>query len=341
MRSVQLRAAGSWFLTGPLGTLIFFLLAAPAGAQGAQGALETPAAPVYDVPRLEGIAIDGKAEDWGERGFRVDILADAFGKVPPASDYSAKFRLGWNDRGLLVLVTVTDDVFFEPAVKLTELWKGDSLEFFVAAERGGSESYQVVIAPGCDPRNPNLRSHISDYRKSKGEKLTVEAARAKSDKGCVMEALLPWKNLAIEAEEGKEVAFQFYANDVDKPGQRTQLLWYPVPEANTDTHRMYRLRLAAQPSPPVQAAAFGQYDAEGKAVVNVAAVPDLKGRKVRVKEGDKKLGEEKLRLEDSAAVAQILLKPKDKGAPYGPLTLWLDDSLLASLTLPPPPPPAK
>jgi len=331
MRSFRLLALGSRHSAAPLLPLAFVLLTSLARAA------DTPASPVFDVPKLDGITVDGKADDWGDRGFRVDILADAFGKVPPAKDFSAKFRLGWNENGLLVLVTATDDVFLEPATKPEELWKGDSIEFFVCTERGGSDSYQVVVAPGCDPNSPEIRTNISDYRKNKGEKLTLEVARTKTDNGYVMEALLPWKNLAIEPQEGKEVGFQLYANDSDKVDQRTQLLWYPVPEAHSDTSRMYLLRLAAKPSGAVQAAAFGAYDADGKAVVSVVGVPALKGKKVKVKEGDKKEGDEKLQAGDGAVTAKIVLKSKDKGAAYGPLTVLLEDEVLTTITLPQPP----
>jgi len=327
----RLLAPGSWHSAAPLlpfACLLFVSLSVAAG---------TPATPVFDVPKLDNITIDGKADDWGERGFRVDILADAFGKVPPAKDFTAKFRLGWNENGLLVLVTVTDDVFLEPATKPEELWKGDSIEFFMCTERGGNESYQVVVAPGCDPNSPEIRTNISDYRKTKGEKLTLEVARTKTDKGYVMEALLPWKNLAIEPQEGKEVGFQLYANDSDKVDQRTQLLWYPVPEAHSDTNRMYLVRLAAKPSGAVQATVFGAYNAEGKAVVSVAAVPELKGKKVKVREGEKKEGEGKLESEDGAATVKIVLKSRDKDRPYGPLTVQLEDEVLTTITLPEPP----
>ena len=64
--------------------------------------------PLYDIPRLDKIKIDGKGDDWGNRGFRVNILANTSGKVQPSTDIDASFRLGWNDRGLLVLVAVKD-----------------------------------------------------------------------------------------------------------------------------------------------------------------------------------------------------------------------------------------
>jgi len=331
MRSSRLLIPGSGHAAAPLLSLACLLLTSLVLAA------ETPASPVFGVPKLDNTAIDGKEDDWGDRGFRVNILADAFGKVPAAKDFVAKFRLGWNENGLLVLVTVSDDVFLEPATKPEELWKGDSIEFFMCTERGGSDSFQVVIAPGCDPNSPEIRTNISDYRKNKGEKLALEVARTKTDKGYVMEALLPWKNLAIEPQEGKEVGFQLYANDSDKADQRNQLLWYPVPEAHSDTNRMYLVRLAAKPSAPVQAAVFGAYDADGKAVVSVAAVPELKGKKVKVKEGDKKEGEGKLESADGAATVRIVLKARDKDTPYGPLTVQLDDEVLTTIALPQPP----
>jgi len=301
----------------------------------AAGAAE-PASPVFDIPKLDDITIDGKADEWGDRGFRIELLADAYGKVPPASNYSAKFRLGWNEKGVLVLATVTDDVFLEPAKKPEELWKGDSVEFFMATERGGNDSLQVVIAPGCDPNSPDIRYNISDYRQKKEGKLTIEVARTKTDKGYVMEVLLPWKNLNIEAAEGKELGFQIYANDSDKADERVQTLWYPVPEANVDSNRMYRVRLAAKPSPAVQALAFGGYDAEGKAQVTVAAVAELKGKKIKVKDEDNEVGKGKLEADAGGCSVKIQLKQK-KDKPLGTLTVLLDDEELTKLTLPQPP----
>ncbi|MCY3021228.1 MAG: hypothetical protein NTW87_19615 [Planctomycetota bacterium] len=311
------------------------------GALAATAAAGEPgASPLFDVPKLDGITIDGKADDWGDRGFRVDALTDVLGKVLPAKNYNAVFRLGWEDKGLLVLVTVTDDVFLEPATKPEELWKADSVEVFMATERGSTDSYQAVIAPGMDPNNTNVRMNISDYRKTaelkKSAKLELTCERTKTDGGYTLEILMPWKNLGIEPQEGKEVAFQLYANDLDKEGgERFQLLWYPVPEANTDTFRMHRIRLAAKPSPPIKIAVTGAYDAEGRGQLSVVSTADLKGKQLKVKDGEKSVGKGKLEADGGRAAVKIeLSKPKDKV--YGPLTVTLDDEVLATVTLPQP-----
>src|SRR5882724_740157 len=60
--------------------------------------------PLYDIPKLDKINIDGSPADWKENGLRVDVLANASGKVQPKSDIDANLRLGWNDRGLLALI---------------------------------------------------------------------------------------------------------------------------------------------------------------------------------------------------------------------------------------------
>lgn len=80
-------------------------------------AVVTPAmaedAPLFDVPRLKTISIDGNSADWGDQGFRIGALTSIERKMPLADDLDAGFRLGWDQRGLLVLVIVSDDVGVE------------------------------------------------------------------------------------------------------------------------------------------------------------------------------------------------------------------------------------
>ena len=330
---------------------------------------------VYDIPKLDGITIDGKSEDWGDKGLMVDSLKDVNGKAPPPANFKAAFRLGWNDEGLLVLVWVSDDVALEPEEKVEDLWKGDSIEMFLATDRGAEDHMQIVIAPGRDPNHKGIRSNVSDYRKEKKGKLTVKAASTINENGYVIETLIPWKSLNIEAAEGKTVGFQFFANDVDKAGERNQLLWFPKPDAHNDTNNMYRLKLAAgkaaaapAPAPAVREAVAPPVKTEapkvaapaaptggaqitmeanlkesslrvtqaamedGHGVITVSGAAKLKGKKIKVKDGDKKVGDGKLEAEGDSAVAKIKLdKPKDNA--YGPLTVSYDDEPIATVKL--------
>ncbi len=291
--------------------------------------------PVFDIPKLADIKIDGKDDDWKDKGFSVEALADVAGKTRPPENFNPAFKLGWNDTGLLVLVTVTDDVALEPAEKPEDLWQGDSIEFFVATARGSDQCYQVVIAPGRDARKPELRKNISDYRKgtAKKEKLTIEAARTVNDKGYIIEALLPWKNLGIEAKDGTELAFQLYANDADKENERYQALWYPKPDAHSDTNNTHRIRLSdTKASPPVLVAGVGSYDADGKAQLVLVGSDAFKGKSVAIKDGDKTLGEAKFEAEGGRATAKLALPKPEK--PYGILTAVSDNATICTIKIP-------
>ena len=59
--------------------------------------------PVFDVPKLADIKVDGKADDWGDKGFKVETLCDVAGRTRTPDNFSASFRLGWNDQGQLLV----------------------------------------------------------------------------------------------------------------------------------------------------------------------------------------------------------------------------------------------
>jgi hypothetical protein len=289
--------------------------------------------PLFSVPKLSGITIDGKADDWADKGFKVNLLADSGGKMQPSSNFNATFRLGWDEKGLLVLVNVKDDVAMEPAEKIFDIWKGDSIELFVSSKRGDANSYQAVIAPGLDAKYNELRMNLSDYRKDKKGKLEAEAKREKVDGGYVMEVLLPWKNLNIEAAENAELGFQFYANDTDKGEDRYQALWYPKSEAHQDANNMHRIKLAADPSPAVQLSASGAM-VEDRGMVSIVAASELAGKSVKIKDGEKEIGKGKLDAEGGRATAKIKLdKPKDKEKGYGALEISVDDNAAATINI--------
>ncbi len=63
------------------------------------------AVPAFDIPRIDGVKIDGQADDWKDDGFRVDSLPMLGCGLRPASDFDVRMRLGWDERGLLVLVS--------------------------------------------------------------------------------------------------------------------------------------------------------------------------------------------------------------------------------------------
>jgi len=242
-------------------------------------------APIFDVPRVDGVTIDGKGDDWGDRGFRVSVLPDDKGTLKPAADLDASFRLGWDERGLLVLLNVVDDVADEATNN--DLWYGDSVELFYAPKRGAADVVQMVISPGVDPKVPELRSNLNDERTTeslKKTKVTATAVRTKTANGYMLEALLPWENFAIKPEAGREVAFQIYVTDSDGGG-RFQARWYPTGSGH-DSSSMQRLRLSAKPGPEVKVATRAEYELFRRVQIHVAGAQNLVGKSFKVNSGD-------------------------------------------------------
>lgn len=257
--------------------------AGSAAAAAADLAPEPADMPVFDVPRLAHVVIDGQADDWGEQGFRVEALAAADGATRDAADLDARFRLGWDARGLLVLVRVRDDVPVEGETSNT-LWQGDALELFLADRRGGTQLVQAVIAPGLDPQHLGLRCAYYDHRQDEALRRTpvsANASRIRTPDGWQAEVLLPWENIGLQPQAGVELGFQLYVDDLDATNERPfSLVWYPRPAPFADARRLHRLRLAECASPPVVAAGRAAYDGMKCLRVSALAAAGFTGQTV-------------------------------------------------------------
>src|SRR5260221_9982895 len=75
--------------------------------------------PVYDIPELKDIKIDGDGGDWKDRGFRIEALAPTDGRIVPSTDFDTAIRLGWRREGLLMLISVVDRTPLEGELRET------------------------------------------------------------------------------------------------------------------------------------------------------------------------------------------------------------------------------
>lgn len=257
---------------------VLCLLAAPGVA------LAEDTSPIFDVPRFEHIVVDGQAGDWHDQGFVIETMTSANGLVKPAADMDSHLRLGWDDRGLLVLIQVSDQSFVE-SQQTDRLYVGDSVELFLADKRGGSQLIQAVISPGMTAEQPDLRYYLYDYRQDPALKaipLAISAARTRVTGGDVLEVLIPWSNIGVKPEIGSEVAFQVFANDRDDGAPLFRTVWYPATSTFQNTNRAHRIRLAQRASPPCSAVARG-FSRLNHAWFTVVAVPRLAGKTVTVR----------------------------------------------------------
>ena len=210
------------------------------------------------------------------------------GAMRPAEDLDAAFRLGWDDRGLLLLVTVSDNVPVE-SEDIGQLWMRDSIEAFVAPEVGGPDYVQVAIAPGRTDSQTELRYRFYDFRKTEPKReLSVQAARSLTDTGYLLEVRLPWTNLPDIPKAGDEIGFQLFVTDADSATDRFQVQFYPLSTAHS-SHRMHLIRLATIASPSTLAKATVEFLATDRIRLEVTAVWELAGAKLTVKAGSKTL----------------------------------------------------
>ena len=261
--------------------------------------------PIYDIPKLSGITIDGQADDWGDKGFAINRLADGSGAVNRQDNFAARFRLGWNDQGLLVLAVVRDETVAE-AVPF-ETW-GDFVQVVLSTAPGADDLIRAIVIPGRDERGSGLRSGFVDPGKSGADvvrnvggqlaALKIQAAGTNTKTGYIVEALIPWSNLGIKPAEGLELALNVVVADADRVGFFVRTFgasWYPLHDVTgrVDRAALHRIRLARSASPPQDLVV--RVTCPGAIMtVNVAAAKELAGKEIVLKRGQTVVSRAKL-----------------------------------------------
>jgi CubicO group peptidase (beta-lactamase class C family) len=286
-----------------------------------------------DIPRLDGLTVDGKADDWGTRGFRVEAMVANDGSAKPLADLDCTFRLGWNDAGLLLLAVVHDNLAAE-SDSTENLYFGDSLELFVSPAADPAARRQVVLGPGFDPKTPNLRTKAYDSGGAMDLAVPVQAARTITDGGYIMEVLFPWADLPLTPKEGAEIYFNLWANDFDPPGAGFQAFWPPRASREVPNQATHRLRLSRQASPAVSAAAVSEYERLRRARIRVRGTGALAGVPVEVRSGRKTLARATFAPDAGRAAASLTVPLPAPGQPMPDLAVYVKGAELSPVELP-------
>src|ERR1043165_3146929 len=200
---------------------------------------------VFDIPRVSNITLDGNLDDWGEKGLQILTLSAGKGMPWPKASSPAGLRLGWNDSGLLLGVTVHHADRHEHDY-VRHLFKGDSVEVFVAPAKGSRDRYMLVVSPGLDQAYSKPRSCFFVDPSEEGERevdqLKFQLGRSKTEDGYTMELLLPWSNLNLVPRSGMELALQVYVMESDGKECLTAM-WHPAGESHVDPYAVHRARL--------------------------------------------------------------------------------------------------
>ncbi|HDZ21542.1 hypothetical protein LCGC14_0124050 [marine sediment metagenome] len=290
--------------------------------------------PVFGIPVVTGITIDGDDSDWGDRGLWVPFMRPLGPKSP--EDFDPAFRLGWTEDGLLIAGVVVDDDVGE-ATDPTRLWEGqtDGIGLYVIGQRGVSAMLRAVISPGMAREHTDAQI-VAKFLEEGQAAVEVEGIVAKgvrTESGYTFEVFVPWEAARIDAAVGKELGVQVFIGDLDSDGWMAAL-WHPLAGTLSNTRKSHRVRLSETIEQPFKATAQGYYEDLTRVRVNIFAVKELAGKTVQVADGYDVLTETRL-TEDSGRVSgQVVLPMPPRGETYGLLFLCVDDEIVGELQLP-------
>jgi hypothetical protein len=301
--------------------------------------------PVYDIPQVGPIKIDGDQADWKDLGFRIECLAPLDGEIVPSSKFDSVIRLGWDTNKLQVLVFVADSTPRESddANKLND---GDSVEFFIADRISGYVRF--VVTPGVDGKHA-LRSQVVDEYDgllSAGKpRPSIEAASRKTGAGYVLEAQIPLEYFGPTRELGSHLGLQIIINNSDRPLHRSRYGWFPADDTKIDADHVFQLKFSNAPSPPFTTAVAGRYEGLRKSRVTIVTAADISGKRAEISDGPPlhelapdeiklPLAIEKIGRISDRYGAYLTFPMRPLGHPYKSLNVYVDSKRVAQVTPP-------
>ena len=187
--------------------------------------------PLFLIPRIANLTIDGDLADWQDKGLLIDAMAGPKGTAWTKATPPATVKLAWDDEGLVIGVVVHQKIVREHEY-VRHLFKGDSVEIFLSTKKGSHDRYMLVVSPGLDPKFPQPRHCFFADPAEENEKflegMTLSVGRRATPDGYAMELKLPWKNLGVEPAQNLELGLQIYVIETDETGKCHTAMWHPA-----------------------------------------------------------------------------------------------------------------
>jgi len=291
-------------------------------------------APPCQIPRLDGITTDGNPVDWGTRGFQVNILPDKEGRLLPKCDFYPRFRLAWDEQGLLVLAEVDDDMLDEKTPE-SSIWDRDSVEVYIGPQPGTKRWGRLAVHPGISEGQAVPGQWFTDFSKlPRKSHVSAQVASQKTATGYRIEGRIPWTVLRRAPKENDEIALQVIVNDTDGDGGRFQAAWYPSTRTADDSTQMQVVRLARKTCAPENARVFARYDGKGRTWVRTVGTDAFVAQPLQVRNERHLLAKGTLERQGDWAVAELVFPMPSPGHTYGSLRVHAGGRKLAVPALP-------
>jgi hypothetical protein len=160
------------------------------------------------------------ANPWqGASTYRLRNVVNGF--ISGKDDLSAIWQISWDYSNLYLRVAVDDDRFFR---ENGQPWHDDSIEVFLNANPQPSAQYDGVNMHHMIFRWGDSTITYGGY--SAARRLNAQYAMKKFDNSYVLELIVPWPALGVQAGLGTHLGIEVQVNDDDKGGYRKgKLTW--------------------------------------------------------------------------------------------------------------------
>ncbi|MCL3781003.1 hypothetical protein EMN47_11470 [Prolixibacteraceae bacterium JC049] len=260
-----------------------------------------------DIPQLKNIQIDSDSRDWPDDAFQVQLLANPDGQFKHPDDFDVKVKLGWDKKGLLVLVTVQDDKIVEHPDAM-KYWSYDSFNLIMTPSKSSAEIIQLNVSPGASANYPELRYYVFDDRvELKKSPVKIEANRKKTQAGYLLEMRLPWESLSIVPKMGSKFALQMYATDSDSKQNGFHIPWYPKFGAQENPSLMYEVCLSKKASRFENIIATAKIKKMRQREISIIADESFNGSSIRIFNANGTVAESTLALNQGRVSSKILI----------------------------------
>jgi hypothetical protein len=218
---------------------------------------------LYNIPRCTSCTIGATLADWNGQGIEVRTLCRAHANPWPQANPPPSLQIAWSTAGLLLEITSHHAHPIE-CDYIRQLFRGDSVEFFLSTRKGSRDRYMLLISPGLDPRYPQPRHCFFPDPSEEGEKdmsdYRFDCTRTPTPDGYRLRVLLPWSNLNLSPAPNTELALQVYVMEAQPHGLPLVAMWNPLGQSHLDPQSTQRVRLVDSPVSPVQLNTAAQDD---------------------------------------------------------------------------------
>lgn len=204
------------------------------------------------------VILDGRFDEWTGPWRPLIAAVEGAEQRSDATDIDARSRIGWDKRGLVLAMQVTDDSHvFLPSEPNGMKWPGDGIEIAVDRDllddfdQAFSSSDDVLIGISFGPRLSELRAYRWSPKGLEGA-IDVSGVIQATSRGYDLEVLIPWDGFFIEASQlgdGQTFGFNLAVHDADGPNTtlRTIVSMSPARLTEDNPTQWGTLLLAAGP----------------------------------------------------------------------------------------------